>query len=60
MFRFNVGYLFVAIGLFFLIYILPFDTGTMKEIGPGFFPRVVSSLLIMLGLFIIIQKRNND
>ena len=46
------GAIFVAIGLFFLIGALRLDIGTAFKMGPGYFPLILSGLLIALGLIL--------
>jgi hypothetical protein len=49
------GALFVAAGLFFAIQSLDLEIGTAFRMGPGYFPIVLSGVLILLGLIIVIQ-----
>lgn len=49
------GVLFVAIGLFFLIQSLGLEIGTAFRMGPGYFPMVLSGVLILLGAVILVQ-----
>lgn len=49
------GGLFVVFGAFFLIQSFGLDIGTAFRMGPGYFPLVLSGLLIVLGLVIIVQ-----
>jgi hypothetical protein len=49
-----VGGVFVAIGLFFLIGALSLDIGTAFKMGPGYFPLILSGLLVALGLVLAI------
>lgn len=44
------GLLFIAFGLWGLAASYDLDAGTLSEMGPAFFPRVVSGLLIALGV----------
>jgi hypothetical protein len=52
--RLNVfaGLMFVTFGLWGLGAAADLDMGTLSEMGPAFFPRAVSGLLILLGLAI--------
>ncbi|WP_442578205.1 tripartite tricarboxylate transporter TctB family protein [Mesorhizobium sp. ASY16-5R] len=49
------GALFVAAGLFFAMQSLDLEIGTAFRMGPGYFPIVLSGVLILLGLIIVIQ-----
>lgn len=47
------GLMFVASGLWGLAAAYDLEMGTLSEMGPGFFPRAVSGLLILLGIGIV-------
>jgi len=47
--------LFIAFGLFFGIGSLDLDLGTTFRMGPGYFPLVLSGLLVLLGIVILVQ-----
>jgi hypothetical protein len=47
------GVFFVAAGLFFAIQSLDLEIGTAFRMGPGYFPLILSSLLVLLGVVII-------
>jgi uncharacterized membrane protein len=47
------GALFVAIGAFALIYGTKYTIGSAARMGPGYFPRILGILLIVLGGFIV-------
>lgn len=49
------GLLLVAFGVFGLVLGASLDMGTARRMGPGFFPRVLSWLLIALGGLIGVQ-----
>lgn len=49
------GALFVALGAFFLIQSLGLEIGTASRMGPGYFPLVLSGVLILLGLVVVVQ-----
>lgn len=49
------GALFVAIGLFFLSESLGLEIGTAFRMGPGYFPMLLSGVLILLGVVILVQ-----
>lgn len=46
------GLMFIAFGLWGFAAAYNLETGTLSEMGPGFFPRAASSLLILFGLAI--------
>lgn len=50
------GALFVVVGLFFLVQSLGLEIGTAFRMGPGYFPLVLSGVLILLGLVILVQS----
>lgn len=52
------GILFIAFGLFFGVQALSLDIGTAFKMGPGYFPLVLSSVLILLGLVIVASSVN--
>ena len=47
--------LFVAFGVFFMVQSFNLETGTAFRMGPGYFPLVLSGILIVLGLVILVQ-----
>lgn len=47
--------LFIAFGAFFGISSLGLDLGTTFRMGPGYFPLVLSAMLVVLGVVILIQ-----
>lgn len=47
------GLIFVGFGLLFGVQSLGLEIGTAFRMGPGYFPLVLSGLLILLGLIII-------
>lgn len=49
------GALFVVTGLFFLGESLNLEIGTAFRMGPGYFPMLLSGVLILLGAVIIVQ-----
>ena len=49
------GMLFIAFGTFFGISSLGLDLGTTFRMGPGYFPLVLSGILVLLGVVILIQ-----
>jgi hypothetical protein len=57
------GVLFVLFGLLFGVQALGLELGTAFRMGPGYFPLVLSGILILLGLAIIasaIHDRGSD
>jgi hypothetical protein len=49
------GVLFVAIGAFALVYGSKYTLGTAARMGPGYFPRILGILLVVLGGIILIR-----
>lgn len=51
------GLAFVALGLFFSLSVLvvPYRIGTLLEMGPGFFPLALGSLLVLLGVIVVVS-----
>lgn len=49
------GALFIAFGGFFLYQTMDLNIGTAFRMGPGYFPLVLSSVLILLGATILVQ-----
>ena len=49
------GALFLATGLFFAIQSLGLDLGTTLRMGPGYFPLLLSGVLVLLGAIILVQ-----
>lgn len=49
------GAIFVGLGLFFLYQSLSLELGTAFRMGPGYFPLVLSIVLIGLGSVIVVQ-----
>ncbi|WP_420962376.1 tripartite tricarboxylate transporter TctB family protein [Brucella sp. IR073] len=47
--------IFIALGAFFAMQALGLELGTAFRMGPGYFPLVLSGLLIVLGLVILVQ-----
>jgi hypothetical protein len=44
------GVLFVAMGVFAIVYGARYQLGSAARMGPGYFPRILGILLILLGL----------
>ncbi len=49
------GGLFIALGLVFGVKSLELEIGTALRMGPGYFPLVLSALLILFGLLIVLS-----
>ncbi|HQZ11525.1 MAG TPA: tripartite tricarboxylate transporter TctB family protein [Devosia sp.] len=49
------GLVFIAFGAFFGIQSLGMEIGTALRMGPGYFPLVLSGVLVLVGLIIIVQ-----
>jgi Tripartite tricarboxylate transporter TctB family len=47
------GVLFIAFGLLFGVQSLGLDIGTAFRMGPGYFPLVLSGILILLGVLVV-------
>jgi hypothetical protein len=54
--NFILGVLFVIIGIIFNVYSFHHNIGTVSEMGPGFFPFLISSVLIITGLVLTITS----
>lgn len=50
------GLIFIALGLFFAVQSLGLELGTAFRMGPGYFPLVLASILILLGVIILVQS----
>lgn len=48
------GFLLIAIGLFAIYYAQRYNFGTMRQMGPGFFPVVLGGVLVGLGALIVL------
>lgn len=49
------GLIFMALGAIGLLIAWRYEFGTSTEMGPGYFPRVLSGLLIAFGLVILVR-----
>jgi putative tricarboxylic transport membrane protein len=47
--NFLAGLMFIGFGLLGLWLSMPLDNGTLSDMGPGYFPRAISILLVLLG-----------
>jgi hypothetical protein len=54
------GLLFIAIGLFAILYGLKYTLGTAARMGPGYFPRILGILLILLGSILALRALRLD
>jgi hypothetical protein len=54
------GALFILVGLFFGVQALNLDLGSAFRMGPGYFPLVLSGILILLGGIIIAGAVNTQ
>jgi hypothetical protein len=52
---FWAGLLFIAIGAFAVAVAINYPMGTAARMGPGYFPRALGSLLVILGAFSVIR-----
>jgi len=50
------GILFISIGLLFNLYSLKYELGSTSNMGPSYYPALVSTLLILLGIVLVIKK----
>ena len=61
MLKFNIrdmaaGAVFALIGLSFLVGALMLDIGTAFKMGPGYFPLLLSGILLLLGVLVMVQS----
>jgi len=52
---FYAGLLFIAVGIFTIAVAAHYPMGTAARMGPGYFPRALGSLLIILGAFSVLR-----
>jgi hypothetical protein len=50
-----LGIFFITVGVLFFINSHQLNFGTITNIGPGFFPKIISTITILLGLIIMIK-----
>jgi len=50
------GLFLSAIGLIFLIYSTEYELGSLRNIGPGWFPLIISSMLFVFGFIIALSS----
>jgi putative tricarboxylic transport membrane protein len=53
---FLTGLLFLAIGAFAVIYGSRYSLGTAARMGPGYYPLLASSGLVLLGLVLVVRS----
>jgi hypothetical protein len=58
--NFAAGLMFVAFGLVGLWLGRDLDVGTAGDMGPGFFPRAICALLVLLGAFLSVTDLMQD
>ena len=49
------GFLAVALGLFALIMASSYPMGSLLRMGPGFFPCIIASLIVLLGFALMVS-----
>jgi Tripartite tricarboxylate transporter TctB family len=54
------GVIFVALGLFAIVYGSKYTLGTAARMGPGYFPRILGILLIVLGAILAVRALRLD
>ncbi len=52
---FFAGLLFIAIGVFAMVVAQNFPMGSAVRMGPGYFPRVLSGIMIAFGLYVMVR-----
>jgi hypothetical protein len=50
------GVLFTALGAFALVYGSKYTLGTAARMGPGYFPRILGILLLVLGIILALRS----
>jgi hypothetical protein len=50
------GISFFVIGIIFGVSSLSYEIGTINDMGPGFYPLMISLVLIFLSLILILKK----
>jgi len=53
---FLTGVLFLFMGLLFYLYSRIYEFGTASNMGPGFYPSLVSGILVLLGIILVVKK----
>lgn len=49
------GIVVLSVGVFFKIYSLSYKMGEVNDMGPGYFPNLISTFLVLLGILILIK-----
>jgi hypothetical protein len=49
------GALFIAVGAFAMVYGSRYAVGTASRMGAGYFPRLISSGLVLIGLVLVLR-----
>lgn len=47
----SIGIFFLILGIIFLSISLSYDLGSLSNMGPGFFPTILSGILIIFGIY---------
>lgn len=55
----TAGGLFIVLGALFALGALQLPLGTAIRMGPGYFPLVLSGLLVLMGLITLLQARSS-
>jgi hypothetical protein len=50
------GSVFFCIGLFFYIFSLEYADGSWLDFGPGVYPKIISSLLMISGTVLVVKS----
>lgn len=50
------GSVFFGIGLFFYTFSLEYDGGSWLDFGPGIYPKIISSLLMISGMLLVVKS----
>ncbi|PHP65250.1 hypothetical protein CSC94_20305 [Zhengella mangrovi] len=54
------GLVTAAIGVFIILEASTYDMGTLRSMGPGYFPVILGSAMVVLALIMILTARPND
>jgi putative tricarboxylic transport membrane protein len=50
------GLLFIVIGVFFKYHSQTYSLGSVSNMGPGYFPDLISTLLLVVGIVLTIKS----
>lgn len=50
------GLLFIFIGIFFKYHSQSYSLGSVSDMGPGYFPNLISTLLLVVGIILTIKS----